>query len=170
MAELPRQLKDFAVFSVANRFHGECLTFTRPKLAMKLEEYRAGGMPGPVDLQMGLEKLEVTHKYGGDMPALNREFGAAEIDASQLRFAGAYQRDSDGPYDDVQIIIRGRHVEIDAGDDEVGSKSGTSYKTSCTYYKQVRNGIVEFEIDMLGNVFRVYGVDRLAEVRRIIGG
>lgn len=169
MSQLPRQLKDMNVFSESESFAGHCQTFTRPKLAMKLEEYRGGGMPGAVDLQLGIEKLEVTHKYGGDMPSLNRGFGAAQIDASQLRFAGAYQNDETGGYDDVQIVVRGRHVEIDPGDDEVGSKSGTTYKTSCTYYKQTRNGVVEFEIDMLGNVFSVYGVDRLAEVRRITG-
>lgn len=169
MSQLPRQLKDMNVFSESDSFSGNALTFTRPKLAMKLEEYRGAGMPAAVDLQMGLEKIEVTHKYGGDMPALNKQFGADRIDASQLRFAGAYQNDDTGSYDDVQIIVRGRHVEIDSGDDEVGSKSGTSYKTSCTYYKQTRNGVVEFEIDVLGNVFSVYGVDRLAEVRRITG-
>tara|TARA_R110002167_G_scaffold12963_4_gene54858 strand:- start:7091 stop:7600 length:510 start_codon:yes stop_codon:yes gene_type:complete len=169
MSQLPRQLKDMNVFSESNSFAGQVQVFTRPKLAMKLEEYRAGGMPGAVDLQMGIEKLEVTHKYGGDMPELNRGFGAPRVDASQLRFAGAYQNDETGNYDDVQIIVRGRHVEIDAGDDEVGSKSGTTYKTTCSYYKQTRNGVVEFEIDMMGNVFNVYGVDRLAEVRRITG-
>lgn len=169
MSNLPRQLKDMGVFNGAESYAGQCVSFTRPKLAMKLEDYRAGGMPGSVSLQMGLEELEVTHKYGGDMPSLNREFGAAQIDASQLRFAGAYQNDESGGLDDVQIVVRGRHVEIDAGDDEVGSKSGTTYKTKCVYYKQTRNGRVEFEIDMLGNVFIVDGVDRLAETRRIVG-
>lgn len=169
--KLPRQLKDFNVFGGGGQsFIGECQSFTRPKLAMKLEESRQGGMLGAVDLQMGLEKLEVTHKYGGDMPALDAEFGAASIDASQLRFAGAYQNDESGALDDVQITVRGRHVEIDAGDDEVGSKSGTAYKTTCVYYKQVRNGTVEFEIDMLAGVFNVHGVDRWAEIRAITGG
>lgn len=165
---LPRQLKDMNVFVNGTSCIGECTTFTRPKLTEKLEGYRAGGMMGEVQLQMGLEALEVTHKYGGDMPNLNRDFGAAEIDASQLRFAGGYQNDVTGGLDDVQIIVHGRHVEIDAGDDEVGSKSGTTYKTACVYYKQTRNGVVEFEIDMLGGVFIVYGVDRNAELRAII--
>lgn len=164
---LPRTLRDMNVFGDGESFLGESLTFTRPKLAEKLEEYRGAGMPGPVDLAMGLEKLEATHKYGGDMPSLNKGFGETAIDANQLRFAGAYQNHATGAYDDVQIVVRGRHVEIDAGDDEVGSKSGTTYKTSCSYYKQTRNGVVEFEIDMIGGVFNVYGVDRMAEIRAI---
>lgn len=169
MATAPRNLIDMNVFGEADNFAGQCHSFTPPKLTMKTEEWRGGGMPGSVDLQLGLEKLEVTHKYGGDMPALNRGFGAATLDASQLRFAGAFRNDETGRHDDLQIIIRGRHVEMDQGDHEVGSKSGSTYKTACSYYKQTRNGVVEFEIDMIGGIFVVYGVDRWAEIRAIIG-
>lgn len=164
---LPRVLKEMNVFGDGESFQGECQTFTRPKLTMKLEEYRGGGMPGAVDLQMGLEKLECTHKYGGDMPALNKGFAAGRIDASQLRFAGGYQNDATGAYDDVQIIVRGRHTEIDRGDDEVGAKGGTTYKTSCVYYKETLNGVVQFEIDMLNGVLIVDGVDQWAALRAI---
>lgn len=164
---LPRQLKDMNVFGDGQSFLGEALTFTRPKLAMKLEEYRGGGMLGGVQIQMGLEALECTHKYGGDIPALGAGFGSNRLDESQLRFAGAYQNDATGGIDDVQIIVRGRHVEVDAGDDEIGSKSGTTYKTACVYYKQTRNGRVEFEIDMTAGVLIVDGVDRWAEIRAV---
>ena len=165
--KLPRQLKDMNVFSAANSFAGECLSFTRPKLAIKTEGYRAGGMLGEVMLDMGLEPLEVSAKFGGEIPELNRQFGANQLDAVQLRFAGAYQNDETGGYDDVQIVVRGRFTEIDSGDDEIGSKSGTTYKGSLVYYKQTRNGVVEFEIDMLAGKFVVDGVDRWAELRSI---
>ena len=167
---LPRQLKDMNVFGAGQSFLGESLSFTRPKLTMATEDYKGGGMLAPAKLNMGLDALEVTHKYGGDMPALNNEFGAAEIDASQLRYVGAYQNDATGELDNVEIIIRGRHEEIDAGDDEVGSKSGTTYKTAVVYYKQTRNGVIEFEIDTLAGVFMVGGVDRWAEIRAITRG
>lgn len=165
--KLPRQLKDMNVFNAANAFSGECTVFTRPKLAIKTEAYRGGGMLGEVQLDMGLEALEATAKFGGEIPELNRQFGANQIDAVQLRFAGAYQNDETGGYDDVQIIVRGRFTEIDSGDDEIGGKSGSSYKCACVYYKQSRNGRVEFEIDMLEGRFVVDGVDRWAELRAI---
>lgn len=166
--KLPRQLKDMNVFGAGQSFLGECTAFTRPKLTMKTEAHRGGGMLGEAKLNMGLEALEVTHKYGGDIPELNREFGASEIDASQVRFVGAYQNDESGAPDVVEITVRGRHEEIDAGDDEIGSKSGTTYKTACVYYKQTRNDVVEYEIDMLAGVFIVGGVDRWAEIRTAI--
>ncbi len=166
--QLPRQLKDMNVFNAANSFAGQATKFTRPKLVIKTEDYRGAGMLGTVKLDMGLEGLEVEHEYGGDMPELNREFGSTDIDGSQLRFAGAYQNDDTGRYDNVQIVVRGRHTEIDSGTDEVGAKSGTKYKTACTYYKQTRNGRVEFEIDLIAGTFIVDGRDRRAELRRII--
>jgi len=166
--QLPRQLKDMNVFNAANSFAGQAMKFTRPKLVIKTEDYRGAGMLGTVKLDMGLEAIEVEHEYGGDMPELNREFGTTDIDGSQLRFAGAYQNDSTGRYDDVQIVVRGRHLESEAGTAEVGATSGTKYKTACTYYKQTRNGRVEFEIDMIAGTFLVDGVDRRAELRRIV--
>lgn len=166
--KLPRQLKDMNMFGASTTFRGQCTAFTRPKLALKTETHRGAGMLGEVKLNMGLEALEVTHKYGGDIPELNREFGANDADASQLRFVGAYQNDENASLDTVEIVIRGRHEEIDAGDDEIGSKSGTTYKTACVYYKQTRNGVVEFEIDMLAGVFIVGGVDRWAQIRQAV--
>lgn len=167
---LPRQLQDMGVHGDGDSFLGQCTTFTRPVLVEKLEDFDAGGLLTAVKISTGrLEPLEATHVYGGDMPTLNRGFGAAELDANQLRFSGAYQNDATGQLDDLQIVIRGKHVSIDAGNDEVGSKSGTTYKTNCVYYKQTRNGVVEFEIDVLNGVFLVYGVDRRAQIRAIIG-
>jgi P2 family phage contractile tail tube protein len=168
---LPRQLQDMNVHGDGNSFLGQCVKFTRPKLAEKLEELNSGGLLSSVQISTGrIEPLVCTHAYGGEMPTLNKGFGAPELDANQLRFSAAYQDDSTGQLDDVQIVIRGKHVEIDNGDDEVGSKSGATYKTNAVYYKQTRNGYVEFEIDVLNSVFLVYGVDRRAQIRAIIGG
>lgn len=166
---LPRQLIDFNVYNSGESFAGEAVSITRPKIAMKMEGYRAAGMLAEVQLQVGLEALEFVHKYGGEMPQLNKEFGAQTLDASQLRFAGAYQNQASGAVDNVQIVIRGRHVELDAGDDEIGSKSGATYKTACVYYKQTRNGRVEFEIDVVAGKFIVDGVDRWAQIRAVTG-
>ncbi|MNI95477.1 Phage tail tube protein FII [compost metagenome] len=65
--------------------------------------------------------------------------------------------------------MRGRTYAVDPGSDEIGGDSEATYKTACVYYKQVRNGAVEFEIDILNKVFLVGGIDRLAEERQILG-
>ncbi|WP_242913486.1 phage major tail tube protein [Brevundimonas pishanensis] len=167
--KLPRKLKDMVVHGNGESFMGECKTFTRPPLEMEGEDYRGAGMIAPVKLFTGLAGLEVEHVYGGEIPALNATFAEHALDASQLRFTGAYQHGADGAYDHVEITVRGRTFAIDAGGDEIGGDTEVTYKTTCVYYKQVRNGRVEFEIDVLNKVFIVAGVDRMAEERSILG-
>ena len=45
---LPRKLKLMNFLADGNSYRGQVTEITQPKLAMKLEEYRAGGMIGPV--------------------------------------------------------------------------------------------------------------------------
>lgn len=166
---MPRKLKDMIVHGEGQSFVGECKTFTRPPLELEGEDWKGGGMLAPVKIFNGLSALDVEHTYGGEIPALNRSFGAHRVDASQLRFTGAYQNAATGAYDQVEITVRGRTYGIDAGGDTVGEDTEVTYKTTCVYYKQTRNGVVEFEIDVLNKVFIVGGVDRMAEERRILG-
>ncbi len=166
---LPRKLKDMVVHGNGESFMGECKTFTRPTLEMEGEDHRGGGMIAPVKIFNGLAALEVEHVYGGEIPALNATFAEHAVDATQLRFTGAYQREGSGEYDRVEITVRGRTYGIDAGGDEVGGDTEVTYKTACVYYKQTRNGRVEFEIDIMNKVFIVNGVDRMAQERSILG-
>ncbi len=165
--QMPRQLYDCNVFVDGRSTMGENKSVTLPKIAEKLEVWRGSGMIAEIDLAVGIEKLVLGHKYGGDIPAIERTFADPRLDAAQIRFAGAYKNGAG--YDDVQVTVRGKTHSIDRGDQATGEKTEVSYETTCVYYKQERNGVVEFEIDKLNGVLIVHGVDRLAEVRAIIG-
>ena len=54
---LPRKLKLMNFLADGNSYRGQVTEITQPKLAMKLEEYRAGGMIGPVKVNLGVEGL-----------------------------------------------------------------------------------------------------------------
>ena len=166
---IPRKLKDFVVHGEGESFIGEAKSFTRPPLEMEGEDWRGGGMMAPVKLFTGLQALEVEHTYGGEIPALNRSFARHALDGSQLSFTGAYQHGVDGKYDHVEITVRGRTYAVDPGSDEAGGETEVTYKTTCVYYRQERNGEVEYEIDLINKVFLVYGEDRMAEEREILG-
>ena len=85
---LPRKLKLMNFLADGNSYRGQVTEITQPKLAMKLEEYRAGGMFGPVKVNLGVEGLEAQFKMGGYMTEVIKEFGGI-IDGTALRFAGA---------------------------------------------------------------------------------
>lgn len=166
---LPRKLKNFNVFYNGDNFIGRCSTVTLPKLARKMEGYRGGGMDGEVDVDLGQEKLEMEHTYGGHERAIYKQYGIPKADGILMRFSGAYQRDDTGEVDAVEIVTRGRHAEIDPGEGKAGDDTELKVKSSLTYYKLIVNGQVDVEIDLLNFVYIVDGVDRLAEQRAAIG-
>ncbi|QCX49859.1 phage major tail tube protein [Ralstonia pseudosolanacearum] len=166
---LPRTLKHFNVFADGESHAGECEEVTLPKLARKLEEYRGGGMNGPVEIDLGNEKLELETTFGGPMRSILKQYGTTTVDGAQIRFAGAYQREDTGEVDAVEVVVRGRHTEIDFGNSKAGDKSPFKVKSSLTYYKMTVNGEVWCELDFVNFIEIVFGVDRLVAQRRAIG-
>ena len=168
---LAKKLKHFNLFNDGNVYGGIAKTVTLPKLGRKMEDYRGGGMDGPVkvDLGFGDDGIALEWTLGGwDLIAL-RQFGAVRADGVALRFAGSVQRDDDGSVSSVEISVRGRHEEIDFGESTPGEDTEHKINTACTYYKLTVDGEVITEIDLLNFVFIVDGEDLLAAHRKNIG-
>lgn len=166
---LPRVLKNMDLYNEGFSYVGQVKSVKLPTLGRKMEGYRSGGMPGEIQLDMGtaLGSLEAT--FGGPMRDILRQFGAIGIAAVYLRFAGAYQNDETGAVDAIEVIVRGRHEEIDMGEAAPGSASDFKTKFHPVYYKLVWNGRTEIEIDLLNMVETIGGVDRLAAQRQALG-
>lgn len=168
---LPRKLKNFNIFNDANSYQGVAKSVTLPNLARKMESYRGAGMNGPVKADMGLsdDGLQVEWTLGGwDLLAL-RQWGATNVNAVALRFTGSLQRDDTGEVSAVEVVMRGRHEEIDFGDAEPGNDTEHSITTTLTYYKLIVDGEELIEIDILNMIEIVNGTDILAEQRAALG-
>lgn len=168
---LPSKLKNMNYFNEGNSYLGKIKTVVLPKLARKTEDYRGGGMNGSVktDLGMADDGLVLESTFGGlDLITL-RQFGMEKIDGVYIRFAGAYQRDDTGEVDAVEVVVRGRHEEIDGGESTPGEDTEHKVTTNCVYYKLTVHGVVEVEIDLLGFKEVIGGVDRLEKQRNAIG-
>lgn len=168
---LPKKLKNMNLFNDANSYMGVAKTVTLPKLARKMEAWRGAGMDGPVKADMGHsdDGIQLEWTLGGwDLTAL-RQYGAISATGVQLRWAGAVQRDDTGEVSAVEVVVRGRHEEIDFGDAEPGEETEHKITTTCAYYKLTVDGNTEVEIDLLNFVFLVNGEDLLAEQRKAIG-
>lgn len=166
---LPRKLKAFAAFVDGTNYMGEVPEITLPKLSRKLEEYRGGGMQGPIELDMGQEKMEAEIKASGWVAGLASKWGAGAHDAVLIRFAGAVQTDDSEAVTPVEVVMRGRLTERDPGNAKAGDKTERTYKYSLSYYKEVVDGQVDFEIDLVNMVESVAGVDNLAATRAALG-
>jgi P2 family phage contractile tail tube protein len=91
------------------------------------------------------------------------------LSGQQIRFLGAYQSDDDGAVTAVEVVVRGRHQEIDMGNAKPGENTEHTIKTIPTYYKLTINGRVAIEIDILNMILMVNGVDRNAQLRAALG-
>jgi P2 family phage contractile tail tube protein len=165
----PSKLKQLMMFNDGEAFIGETVSITPPKLARKFEEYRAGGMSRAVKVDMGGEALEMEAVYGGPMRQILRQYGQLNLSGVQQRFVGSHQNDDTGLVDVVEIVTRGRHEEIDMGEWKPGEDTEFKVKSQLSYFKLTWNGVVEVEIDVLGMIEIVGGVDLMVEHRSAMG-
>ena len=70
---LPRKIKNFTLFNEGLSYLGEVDEVTLPKLTRKTEDWRAGGMGGPIKADFGMEGLELEWKAGGILRAEVRD-------------------------------------------------------------------------------------------------
>ena len=168
---LPKKLKLANLFNEGDSYLGEVADVILPKLGRQFENWRAGGMDGTIKWDKGLSEdaIELTWKVGGLAKQAILQFGAEKIDAYGLRFAGSYQQDDTGKTTAVEIVVRGRHEEIDFGTAKAGDDTETTIKTIWSYYKLTIDGQVAVEIDIPGIKHIVNGTDILEKHRKNIG-
>ena len=166
---MPRKLKNLNLFNDGDTYIGQVGEVTPPKLARKLESWRGGGMDGGIKADLGQEDLEMEVSCGGFMRDAFGQYGIALHNGVMLRYAGAYQRDDTGAVDAVEIVVRGRHEEIEAGKAKAGDDTEFKFKTVCSYFQLSVNGVPLVVIDIPNFVEFIDGVDRLREQRQAIG-
>lgn len=168
---LPRKLKHMNLFNEGASYMGVASSVTLPKLSRKLEPWRGAGMDGPakVDLGMGDDGVQLEFALGGIDLEVLKQFGAVSASGIGLRFAGSYQQDDTGETIAVEVVVRGRHEEIDMGEAKPGEDTEHKIVTACTYYKLTVDGQEIIEIDTLGMVYKVDGKDMLEAHRKNIG-
>lgn len=165
---LPRKLKNLNAFVDGASYLGTVAQFEQPALAIATEEWRGGGMVGPVQIDMGLNAMEAKLTMGGHTVELIRKFGTTRVDGLRVRLVGAYQADDGSAAQAVECFIGGRFSEIGFGTDKPGEDTEHEYTVPLAYYRREVNGRTEVEIDMLAGRFMVDGVDRYAEIMAIL--
>lgn len=166
---MPHKLKQFNVFQNGVLFMGMVPEITLPKLSRKMEEYRAGGMSGPVSVDFGNEALSLEWSAGGLIAEALKQYGAHAHGAVMLRFAGAYQNDEDGNVAAVEVVVRGRYKEIDMGTAKMGDDTTHKYTMACSYYKLMIDGAAVIELDFMSGTENFGGGDSNAAIRKAIG-
>lgn len=168
---LPRKLKHLNLFNDGNNWQGIVESLTLPKFTRKFEKYRGGGMAGAVDVDMGLDDgaLDTEFSIGGMESLLFKQLAKTTADGVQLRFTASIQRDDTGEVQAVELVVCGRHKEIDSGELKTGESNATKVSSTNSYAKLTINGEVLYEVDTINMVEIVDGVDLMEAHRRAIG-
>ncbi len=164
---LPRKLKKFTAWVDGTGYLGKVQELEPPKLSLKTEEYRAGGMDAPVEIDMGMEKLEATATFAEYIPDLFKKFGVVEGEDVSITFRGAIK--ANGGAEAVILEMRGRLRELDSGTWKAGDDSTLKVAIALRYYKATIAGEEVIEIDPVNMIRVIGGVDQLASERSALG-
>ena len=161
-------LKNMALFVDGRGFAGNVESLSLPKLSLKTESFRNGGMDAPMDIEMGMEKLDaefVLTRFDKKVLAL---FGLAPGLPTPFTVRAAMVSD-DGTQVPVVVNLQGMVREMDYGSWKPGDKATLKIAVSLRYYKLSHDGEVIHEIDIPNMVRIIDGVDQLAAMRRALG-
>lgn len=160
--------KNMNLFVDGRGYAGQVEEFNAPKLTLKTEEFRAGGMDAPIELTMGMEKLECDFSLVAYDQKVLAAFGVKEGQWVPFVLREALES-LDGKVTAVVHTMRGKIREIDPGTSKPGDKPSLKLSVALAYYKLEHGGHVVHEIDVENMVRVVNGVDALAETRAALG-
>ncbi|MGE8411916.1 MAG: phage major tail tube protein [Pseudomonas sp.] len=168
MAMIPETLANMNLFVDGISFQGDVPSLTLPKLTLKTEEHRVGGMDMPIELDMGMEKQEAGFTTTGVRRESLKLFGLTDSSAFNGVFRGAF-KGLKGKTTPVIVTLRGLLKEVDMGDWKSGDKAEIKHNVALSYYKLEVDGRLIYEIDALGMKRVINGVDQLAAQRSALG-
>jgi P2 family phage contractile tail tube protein len=165
----PQILRNFNLYVDGSSYAGKVDELTPPKLSIKTEEFRAAGLDAPIQVDLGMEKLECSWsmaEYNADVFAL---FGLLGSDPVQIVFRGALQRQGEDAVA-LRITVRGTVKETDPGTWKVGDKpAGSKFTAACVYYAMEIDGEQIIEIDVENMTRVINGTDEMQSLRAALG-
>jgi P2 family phage contractile tail tube protein len=164
---LPRHLRNFAVMIDGFGYAGRADEVTPPTIALTTESHRAGGMDTPVEIDMGMEQMEMTIVLSDYDEAVIAGFGMLGAGVP-ISLRGAIQRQGEEAQA-VAIRVLGNLKSRDPGSWSPGGKQTTTLTYSVRKYAESINGVEYINIDAENMVRVIGGVDQLAGQRAALG-
>ena len=163
---LPKILKNFNVYVDGRGYAGRVDEITLPKLTMKTEEFQGAGMSAPIEIDLGMEKLEMDMTFSEYDPELFKLFGLTNGSEVAFTIRGALQ--GAGETSPVVINVRGYFKELDFDSWTPAEKATLKCSVACNYYKLAIDGVELIEIDPINMIRNVNGSDQLSAVREAL--
>lgn len=163
---LPKILKNFNLYVDGRGYAGRVEEITLPKLTIKTEEFQGAGMSAPVEIDMGMEKLEMDLTFSEYDPELFKLFGLTN--GSEIGFSIRGALEGNGETTSVVINSRGYFKELDFNSWTPAEKASLKCSVACNYYKLTIDGVELIEIDPINMIRNVNGSDQLSKLREAL--
>lgn len=160
-------IKNMNCFVDGVSYAGKVKTISPPALTRKTEEYQAGGMGAPVDIDKGMEKLEASFELQGYDEKIVSLWGTGK--QVNFVFRGAQQDTEDGTVKAIVMTMQGLFQNLERGDWVADESSTTTCSMSLSYYKEEIDKQVIHEIDPMNLKHIINGVDITESIRAAIG-
>ena len=164
---IPKVLKNFNLFVDGRGYAGRVDEVTLPKLGLKTEEHRAGGMDTPIELELGMNKLECDFTLSEYDPEILKVFGLSS--GAQVGMSMRGGLDGEAGVSPVVVTLTGAWRDLDLGNWKAGERAPLKVSVALRYYRLTIDGEDLVEVDAENMVRKIAGVDQLESMRAAIG-
>ena len=160
------------LYLAGNSMLGKAEEVKLPDISAIMQEHKALGMVGKVELPAGFEKLEGEIKWNSLYPdaakATANPWKAVELQCrSNVEVFTSQGRTREVPMV-TYLTVNFKKNPMGTFKQHENAEFASAF--SATYIKQVVDGVEILELDYMANIFRVNGDDMLANYRTNIGG
>ncbi|WP_018694448.1 phage major tail tube protein [Algicola sagamiensis] len=167
MANIPQFLKNMNLYVDGKSYAGRVEEITLPKLAVDTEEFNGGGLDAPIEIDMGMQKLEASFLINEYDPALFAMLGLLPGNFVNVSCRGVMvQGEEKTP---VVANLMGAWKEIDMGSWKRKEKSALKVLIAPRVYTLLIDGIPAIHIDIPNYIRRIGLVDFLEDERNMLG-
>lgn len=159
------------VYINGNSMLGKAEEIDMPRLVARMVEHKALGMQGLVELPAGFDKMEARIKwnafYADTMTLMADPYEVVNLQCrASVENYNSTGRSTQTP---LVIFMRGQFKNVPTGNFKQHDNVEFESNLAVTYVKVEHNGVALLEFDALANIFKVNGVDKLAQYRANIG-
>ena len=166
---LPRTLRNFSLFIDGQGFAGRVTECTLPTLEINLEEYRAGGLDAPVEIDQGMSASRLGVHPRGIRPRGDQALRPLRPERCSGHHPRALQRNGDTAAVSLVANFTGHIKNFDPGSLEAGAMTEATFTMGLRYYRLSIANEDLVEIDVENMVRTINGTDQLASLREAMG-
>jgi P2 family phage contractile tail tube protein len=166
------RLTNANVYADGKSLLGKAEEISLPDIKHIMSEHKAMGMVGKLELWAGVDKMEAKIKWNSFYIDVMKKF-ADPTKAIQLQIRGnleTYESAGRTNQQPVVCFITCTSKNFPLGNYKQHDNVELETMLNVTYCRQEINREIVMEIDVMANIYKVNGVDILAEYRANIGG